>query len=69
MYESGKKSILQYFDEFRESELNSMILSYIHDPENIIFIEPKEKNFDSMKIEIDNNPDLMGINIYAHPDF
>ncbi|MBO4516475.1 hypothetical protein J5751_03465 [bacterium] len=50
---------MKFFDEFCESELNNEIISYIHDSENIIFIEPKEKNFDSMKIEIDNNPDLM----------
>ena len=69
MYGKWKKSILESFDNFRESDLNREILSYIHDPANIIFIEPKEKNFESMKIEIDNNPDLMWINIYAQPDF
>ena len=69
MYEQWKKSILESFDKFCESELNREILSYIHDPENIIFIEPKEKNFESMKIQIDSNPDLMWINIYAQPDF
>ena len=69
MYLQWKKSILDCFDAFCKSELNDEIISYIKDPENTIFIEPNEKNFESMKIEIDNNPDLMWMNIYAQPDF
>lgn len=47
------------FDKFCESELNFQIQQYFQDPQNSIFIEPKEKNFDSMKIQIDNIPELM----------
>jgi len=69
LYEKWKDSILESFDNFCKSELNTEIKQYFLDTENIIFIEPKEKNFESMKIEIDNIPDLMWINIYAQPDF
>ena len=51
--------MIESFDNFCKSELNFEIKQYFQDPENIIFIEPKEKNFESMKIEIDNIPDLM----------
>lgn len=69
LYSQWKKAMIESFDKFCESELKSEIVQYFQDPENIIFIEPKEKNFESMKIEIDNIPDLMWINVYAQPDF
>jgi hypothetical protein len=50
---------MESFDKFCESALNAEIKQYFQNPGNTIFIEPKEKNFESMKIEIDNIPDLM----------
>jgi len=69
LYSQWKNAMLESFDRFCESELNSEIKQYFQSPENTIFIEPKEKNFESMKIQIDNIPDLMWINVYAQPDF
>lgn len=69
LYSQWKNAMIESFDNFCKSELNFEIKQYFQDPENIIFIEPKEKNFESMKIEIDNIPDLMWINVYAQPDF
>ena len=69
LYSQWKNAIMESFDKFCKSELNVEIKQYFQDSENTIFIEPKEKNFESMKIEIDNIPDLMWINVYAQPDF
>lgn len=69
LYTQCKSSMIESFDKFCESELHAEIKQYFWDHGNIIFIEPKEKNFESMKIEIDNIPDLMWINVYAQPDF
>lgn len=69
LYSQWKKAMIESFDKFCECELNTEIKQYFQNPENIIFIEPKQKNFESMKIEIDNIPDLMWINVYAQPDF
>lgn len=68
-YENWKTNILKYFDDFCNSELHSTIMDYFQEPWNTIFIEPKEKNYESMKIEIDNISDLMWMNIFAQPDF
>ena len=68
-YQEWKKMISDNFDQFCKSELHSEIVQYFQDPENIIFIEPKEKDFESMKIQLDDNPDLMWVNLYAQPDF
>jgi len=69
LYFQWKNAILESFDKFCESELNTEISQHFQNHDNITFIEPKEKNFDSMKIEIDNIPELMWINVYAQPDF
>lgn len=68
-FEKWKELILSEFDQFCQSELNAEIEKYFQEPWNTLFIEPKEKNFESMKIEIDNIPDLMWMNIFAQPDF
>ena len=69
LYFQWKNAILESFDKFCESVINAEISQYFQNHDNITFIEPKEKNFDSMKIEIDNIPELMWINVYAQPDF
>lgn len=69
LYETGKHKILESFEHFLESEFNLEIKKLFADKSNTFFIEPKEKDFDSMKIKIDNIPELIWIDVYAQPDF
>ncbi|HOG15006.1 MAG TPA: PD-(D/E)XK nuclease family protein [Candidatus Absconditabacterales bacterium] len=69
IYQNGKTKLLEDFDKFIKSEINKEVKEYFEDKSNILFIEAKEKDFESMKIQIENIPELMGINVYAQPDF
>lgn len=69
VYLSWKDKLLQSFDNFIDSDFHNGIKLHFSDKNNKFFIEPKEKDFESMKIEIDNIPELMWISVYAQPDF
>ena len=69
IYENGKNKLLESFDKFLNSEINKKIKEYFADKSNIFFIEAKEKDFESMKIQIKNIPELMWVDVYAQPDF
>lgn len=69
IYNTWKIQILDSFDKFLESDFHNDIKLHFSDKNNKFFIEPKEKDFESMKIEIDNIPELMWITVYAQPDF
>jgi len=69
VYEIWKINILESFDKFLESDFHNDIKLHFSDKNNKFFIEPKEKDFESMKIKIDNIPELMWIIVYAQPDF
>lgn len=69
IYVTWKSNLLESFNKFLESDFLNGIKQYFSDKSNRFFIEPKEKDFESMKIEIDNIPELMWISIYAQPDF
>lgn len=68
-YNTWKDKLLENFDDLLKSNFNNSIKQHFSDKTNIFFIEPKEKDFESMKIQIDNIPELMWINVYAQPDF
>lgn len=68
-YNTGKDKLVESFDNFLISDFHNDIKCYFSDKSNRFFIEPKEKDFESMKIEIDNIPELIWISIYAQPDF
>lgn len=68
-YNTWRDKLLESFDNFLASDFGDGIKQYFWDKSNIFFIEPKEKDFESMKIQIDNIPELMWINVYAQPDF
>jgi len=51
--------LLEDFDKFIKSEINKEVKEYFEDKSNILFIETKEKDFESMKIQIENIPELM----------
>ena len=69
LYDIWKNKLLESFDNFLWSDLNSEIKKLFADKSNTFFIEPKEKDFESMKIQIEKIPELMWIDIYAQPDF
>ncbi len=69
VYNTSKTQILESFHKFLESDFHNDIKQHFSDKTNKFFIEPKEKDFESMKIEIDNIPELMWISVYAQPDF
>ncbi len=69
IYNTWKIKLLESFDQFLESNFNNEIKELFADKSNIFFIEPKEKDFESMKIQIENIPELMWIDVYAQPDF
>lgn len=69
VFEKGKLILIETFDNFIKSDFNKEIKSLFNDSSNTFFIEPKQKDFESMKIKIDNIPELMWIDIYAQPDF
>ena len=68
-YKEWKDKLVESFDNFLESDFHNDIKQYFSDKSNRFFIEPKEKDFESMKIKIDNIPELLWISIYAQPDF
>ena len=69
IYTTWKHNLLESFDKFLESDFHNRIKHDFSEKSNRFFIEPKEKDFESMKIEIDNIPELLWISIYAQPDF
>jgi len=69
IYTTWKHNLLESFDKFLESDFHDRIKQDFSEKSNRFFIEPKEKDFESMKIEIDNIPELMWISVYAQPDF
>jgi hypothetical protein len=68
-YKTWKDKLLESFDSFLISDFHRGIKQRFSDKSNRFFIEPKEKDFESMKIKIDNIPELMWISVYAQPDF
>jgi hypothetical protein len=68
-YKTWKDKLLESFNNFLISDFHNSIKQYFSDKSNRFFIEPKEKDFESMKIEIDNIPELLWISVYAQPDF
>lgn len=69
LYKTGQTKLLENFDNFLTSSIHDDIKKHFEDPKNTFFIEPKIKDFDSMKIQIDNIPELMWVDVYAQPDF
>ena len=69
IYKTWKTQILESFNKFLESDFHNDIKLHFSDKNNKFFIEPKEKDFDSMKIKIDNIPELIWVTVYAQPDF
>ena len=67
-FAEGKKNIINFFEQFLDSELHEQIKNYFT-PDNRIFIESKIPDFEQMKLTIDDIPELMGITIWAQPDF
>jgi hypothetical protein len=53
----GKAKIIRYFDNFVASDVHDEIISFFS-PKNTVFVEPKIPNFDLMKYQINQIPDL-----------
>lgn len=67
-YEDAKDKLEKRFDNFLNSSLHKQILCYLHSP-NQRYIEPKEPDFEKMKVVVDNVPELLWITLWANPDF
>jgi len=62
-----KENILEYFQQFLESDLHNKIMQEFSDA-TTIFVEPKKPNFESMKLTIKHIPMLEWITLRAQPD-
>ncbi len=67
-YKDAKIKLEKRFDNFLNSSLHEQIVWYLHSP-NQRYIEPKEPDFEKMKVLVDNVPELLWITLWANPDF
>lgn len=67
-YKDVKIKLENQFDNFLNSSLHDQIIWYLHSP-NQRYIEPKEPDFEKMKVLVNNIPELLWITLWANPDF
>lgn len=67
-FQETKEKVIKYLDNFLLSDLHDQVWQHILS-DNKVFIEPKKSDFDAMKIQINDIPELQWIVIFAQPDF
>lgn len=67
-FQKTKDKIMKKFNDFLQSDLHDQVRQHILS-DNKVFIEPKKSDFEAMKIQITDIPELRGIIIFAQPDF
>jgi len=63
------KKVLHNLDVFIESEWNQKVQHYFQTAKTVFVENPREKDFEGMKVNLYSIPDLKGINVMAAPDF
>lgn len=66
--EEAIEKVWKNLDTFRSSDMHDKVLEYMQSG-NTYYIEPKQTDFEQMKVNIDGIPELMNINVWAQPDF
>lgn len=67
-FQKAKDKVTKYLDNFLVSDLHDQVWQHILS-DNKVFIEPKKSDFEAMKIQIKDIPELAWIVIFAQPDF
>ncbi|HMS90826.1 MAG TPA: PD-(D/E)XK nuclease family protein, partial [Candidatus Absconditabacterales bacterium] len=63
------EKVLHNFDVFLESERNQKVQHYFTTAKTVFVENPREKDFDGMKLNLSSIPELKPVNVMAAPDF
>ncbi len=63
------QKVLNNLDVFIKSDWHERILSYMKRAKTVFVETPREKNFESMKVQLGSVPELKNIIVMAAPDF
>ncbi len=68
-FEDAIKKVLHNLDVFLESDWNQKAQHYFKTAKTIYVENPREKDFDGMKVDLRAIPELKWVNVMAAPDF
>jgi hypothetical protein len=57
------------FDVFVASDRNEKVQHYFKTAKTVFVEKPREKDFESMKLNLSSIPELRAVNVMAAPDF
>jgi hypothetical protein len=63
------KKVLHNLDVFLESEWNEKVQHYFKTAKSVYVENPREKDFEGMKLNLYSIPELKNVNVMAAPDF
>jgi len=63
------KKVLNNLDVFLQSDRNEKVQHYFKTAKTVFIEKPREKDFDSMKVNLYSIPELRNLNVMAAPDF
>ena len=67
--EEAMKKVLHNLDVFMESDRNEKVQYYFKNAKSVYVESPREKDFESMKLNLNSIADLKNVNVMAAPDF
>ncbi|MFA6256324.1 MAG: PD-(D/E)XK nuclease family protein [Candidatus Absconditabacterales bacterium] len=68
-FEQAMKKVLHNLDVFLESEWNEKVQHYFKTAKSVYVENPREKDFEGMKLNLYSIPELKNVNVMAAPDF
>ena len=68
-FEEAMKKVLHNLDVFIESERNEKVQHYFTTAKSVYVENPREKDFEGMKLNLYTIPELRAVNVMAAPDF
>ncbi len=68
-FEEAMKKVLHNLDVFIESERNEKVQHYFKTAKSVYVENPREKDFEWMKLNLYSIPELKSVNVMAAPDF
>jgi hypothetical protein len=63
------EKVLHNLDVFLKSDRNEKVQHYFKTAKTVYVERPREKDFDSMKLNLSSLPELRNLNVMAAPDF
>jgi len=67
--EEAIKKVVNNFDVFVASDRNEKVQHYFKTAKTVFVEKPREKDFESMKLNLSSIPELRAVNVMAAPDF